>query len=348
MSLLRRRRALKPAPKAHDALSPPPPPCTPAPTPERETVGSGAVLLVEEEGPSVAEDLVQQVREKVLGSVSENSRRGYDCDLRMFEEWWDTFGQGGNALGSLLALPGDQASERVSKWLDDSCTSPATQRRRLATMNRFVKIANSSGIVPWHLGVAAPPGRPGVPLHERVVHEIVEEQILTDPGATQVLMENFRAIKRGDYPQWFLDFVVQRPRGELDIYDAYCISSLYKQWVEEEVSVVRIVVGKKPAPDRERERNRRALSALPKPFTASVAPDDRGDGVLLWTEPIQMTLETASRIVSPGSAPIEIGSTDSSRSLLHMLERGRRLARWPYGSEEIILAVSAERCMYGL
>lgn len=291
---------------------------------------------------SVPESVVEEVREELLGAVSENSKRGYDGDLRMFEAWWDAFGSGGTALGALLTLSsGELASERVAKWLDDSGTGPATQRRRLSTMNRFVRIANRRGIVPWRLSVAAPPGNPGVPLHTRAAHEAVEE-LLTDPVATQALLENFQAIKRGDCPQWFLDFVVQRPKGELDIYDAYCISSLHKQWVEEEFSIVRILVGKKPAPDRDRERNRQMLSVLPSPFKTSVEPDARGDGTLSWSESIRTTLETTSRMVPPGSVPIEIGSTESSRSWLHMLERDQGLARWPYGSEEIFLAVKVD------
>lgn len=98
-----------------------------------------------------------------------------------------------------------------------------------------------------------------------------------------------------------------------------------------DVRAVLIPVGMTPSRDRHREGNGRKLTeGLPSEFTASVydGTDHDGDGLLGWGPGTLSSWCT--------SAPLEIGYTDASRTVLHLLESGR-VARWPYGSEDVWL-----------
>lgn len=54
----------------------------------------------------------------------------------------------------------------------------------------------------------------------------------------------------------------------------------------------------------------------------------------------QTRIATEHRILPPGQASLEIGTTLPSRTLLHMCGGG--VARWPYGSETVRLLVNLE------
>lgn len=113
-----------------------------------------------------------------------------------------------------------------------------------------------------------------------------------------------------------------------------------------------------PVLDSHRDENAAKLADLPAPFQAAVDADQRGgdcDGTLKWDTPI--TMDAASGLVlldscrdavkqpvpmvttvAAGWAPLEIGSTMASRTLLHLLQEGA-VARWPYGSGFVRLLV---------
>jgi hypothetical protein len=112
-----------------------------------------------------------------------------------------------------------------------------------------------------------------------------------------------------------------------------------------------------PQPDREREANAAALAVLPRPFSATVdmrQNNERGDGVLRWSEPV--TVQMATGLIDrredgstcplllhfripPGRAPLEIGSTLPSTTFMHLSMDGG-VARWPYGYSRIHLFVN--------
>lgn len=112
-----------------------------------------------------------------------------------------------------------------------------------------------------------------------------------------------------------------------------------------QVRTALIPVGARPGRDVDREGNRAKLRrGLPPEFSAEVedALNHFGDGSLAWTDtPMPWTRGEGAEPSAPLStwctgAPLEIGHTDASRSLLHLLESGS-LARWPYGSEDVWL-----------
>lgn len=158
-------------------------------------------------------------------------------------------------------------------------------------------------------------------LHERAVTGTVQEA-LSVPEWRSALSAVLVAIRERRYPQWFVDFVVQRGRGDLDVVDAYCVAAVLARYRKGELSFFRVAVGSAPKPDADREGNQRLLRALPPPLTATVDPGTDDDG---WFQD------------GKSSVPLEIGTTASSRTLMH-LEFRDGLARWPYFCEHLLVA----------
>ena len=119
------------------------------------------------------------------------------------------------------------------------------------------------------------------------------------------------------------------------------------------VAELLITVGESPRPDAERERNAAALARLPHPFRAVVDTDQgnaEGDGTLTWDCPVPVSLSTGliarhddgsthplpiRFTIPPGSVVLEIGSTQPSRTLAHLIYSSTGVARWPYGYPRI-------------
>jgi hypothetical protein len=196
------------------------------------------------------------------------------------------------------------------------------------------------GVVSWRLSVPPVAGGNSLPAHASALHDVVERR-LADPDSARQLLEEVRRIRSGEYPSWFVDFVEQRSRGEVDVYSAHCIAALYGDWQAGRLVKMTIDVRAKPLSDRCREENARVLEALPRPFSAVLAPGADGDGTLSWSEPVTMQSDREGGEVAPSSAMLEVGTTSASRTLLHMRRAGA-LARWPYGSREIIVLCAVD------
>lgn len=109
--------------------------------------------------------------------------------------------------------------------------------------------------------------------------------------------------------------------------------------------MARIAVNARPGPDADRAGNAEKLKAgLPGEFGIEIFEglSHHGDGELSWPVDQQMpwgveaTGETRRAPLSEwaDSAPLEIGYTEASRTLLHLREYGI-VARWPYNFDEI-------------
>ncbi|KOV81765.1 hypothetical protein ADL03_27585 [Nocardia sp. NRRL S-836] len=134
-------------------------------------------------------------------------------------------------------------------------------------------------------------------------------------------------------------------------------------WDKGELAVGRIDVGSRPGPDANRAGNQAALNVLsefdadypddPPGFSAFVDPDQRldpyGDGSFRWSGEIQLGIGVPNRPQAAAWAhigplgegmtvPLEIGHTDTQTTYMHLVQ-GIGLARWAYGSEEIVLLV---------
>ncbi|MEU5097601.1 hypothetical protein [Streptomyces sp. NPDC020996] len=109
------------------------------------------------------------------------------------------------------------------------------------------------------------------------------------------------------------------------------------------VRKVRVPVDATPGRDRDRAGNLGKLTrGLPPEFSAEVYEglSHDGDGLLSWSPEAPMPwTDGRSEFSEPLSAwhswaPLEIGHTDASRTVLHLAQTGI-VARWPYRSEDV-------------
>lgn len=291
-----------------------------------------------------------ELRTAFLKSKNENTRRAYEDDFRRVAVWFDR--DGDELFDDLLSRTGEETSEAVRDCIErmevDGLLSPATCRRTLTALRGFFNFAQAQGVINWRLTTSAPYGAFGETLHERVIRDQVEEYLEKETDAGRALVDTLKKVRRNEIPRWFVDFVVQRYRGELDIYDAFALLELHSRWLARCLGFAHIEVGKRPASNREQELNTRRLKMLPFPFEGSVSGSlhDDYDGSIRWSEPIIFSFfcdencagcERCRISVQPDSAILEVGTTASSRTLVHFVERVF-LARWPYNHETVYVA----------
>lgn len=148
----------------------------------------------------------------------------------------------------------------------------------------------------------------------------------------------------GDFPLEYLDSIFQSSVDFPDIYVAYCFAMI-DAWIQTgKVLTARLDVGYEPLPDKEIKANNAILQTLPWPFHAEFmgarSAQDRDDGYLKWTEPIEFgqVIHTGEEVIetrSPRQVALEVGTTKADRTIYHIREGG--VARWPYESFSIFL-----------
>jgi hypothetical protein len=171
-------------------------------------------------------------------------------------------------------------------------------------------------------------------------HDAVEQ----DPEHARAAVRYLAKMRAGTFG--FAPYIGQNAYGD-NIYDAFAFASVHTWLCQGKVCAVRISVGAKPVADRETEEQNRRLLGVHPPFRAEFwggVGDD--DGELAWDEPITVTRwpfttcpERCDIKQRPGQAPLEVGTTKASRTALHLWVQGA-VARWPYGSNEIVLFIS--------
>lgn len=197
------------------------------------------------------------------------------------------------------------------------------------------------------------------------VHEIAAqnlcEKVLAKPGGVSLITSFVQGLKEGRWSTPYIDAIGQSFRGSPRTWDPAQIIAFmetHSRICRGAVAQCVIGIGKQPLRDNARIENQVILADLPHPFTA-VVPEAQGhgdpDGLLEWSEAIicdvttgevetlpggQTRIATEQRILPPGQAPLEIGTTLPSRTLLHMCDGG--VARWPYRSETVRLFVNLE------
>lgn len=168
-------------------------------------------------------------------------------------------------------------------------------------------------------------------------------------------------IADGRYPDDLVNFVFQRgDRRHTSTEDAYAFAQVWAMYNNGKFSFAYVDVGREPGPDGSVAQNQTILREnLPSVFVSTVDCKllDQ-DGSISWSVPICLTSHKEGngelcdcgcnkRFVDIASSfcqdtvPLEIGSTTSSRTLLHLAQSGG-LARWPYGSNRILIGVVSD------
>lgn len=182
------------------------------------------------------------------------------------------------------------------------------------------------------------------------------DRFLCDPAGSNALRVYREGIRDGRYGS-LGDAIHQSDLGTWPLEQVACFATVWSDVCSGDVAQVQISALGSPGADADREGNARQLADLPEPFRAvvdSAQNCDDQDGFLEWDRPIQVEVSTGEPVTAddgsisprvvirelpPGSAPLEIGSTKASVTLMH-LRSERCVARWPYGHDRIRLTVA--------
>jgi hypothetical protein len=160
----------------------------------------------------------------------------------------------------------------------------------------------------------------------------IDQALNEEPASLAVYWNVLQQMIAGEYRQGYVDVVVQKALNQrYDIYDAWVFAQIHCMSQTGDIQILSVELGHTPADDKAVTKNNAALAELPAPFQATFHGGlDDFDGEVTWNEPV---ITRAGRW-SPGVAPLEVGTTRSATTWLHLCQR-RWLARWPYGSPDV-------------
>ncbi|MFB7275425.1 hypothetical protein [Streptomyces sp. NPDC056244] len=199
-------------------------------------------------------------------------------------------------------------------------------------------------------------------VHEDLA-EAVLERFMDDPSTIATLIDLRSRVISREFEEHHLGEAIgcsgrfQPKRWPLEQHAAFL--QVFGEIMIGSVAKVMISTGGSPGPDADRSGNSKLLEQTHFPFEAELDMHQHGadmDGVLRWPEPI--TLERSTGVAYPesacpnarmtpfigltglpsGWAPLEVGDSWPSRTLMHLRQYGA-VARWPYSSKRIWLFV---------
>ncbi len=179
--------------------------------------------------------------------------------------------------------------------------------------------------------------------HEDAV-SIAVDQFCSEQGGYKCLRGFKDRMNDGVYGPNLLGFVTVPWNGYYNLHDAFCFAQIYTRFLDGTLLIATVPVGTGPAKDTAVVENQLCLSkGLPEEFEATVWNGNYAgsDGILKWKQPIGFVDDDVSRVsttIEPRSVPLEIGTTKSSCTWVHLL-RERGLARWPYGYKHLVVGI---------
>lgn len=176
----------------------------------------------------------------------------------------------------------------------------------------------------------------------------IQIRMKQDPDYQKLVLEGFNKMCSGFWPQDYMDSIFQKfERFKYDIYDAALFIEIHTAIQSGQILRAIIDLGKEPAADKMIEENKAAIKSLFPPFYGSVWCGTADcDGELGWKSNIKCAQLIKGveifKLIQPRTVPLEIGYTEAYTSWNH-LGREAGLARWPYGSKEIHLFITADQ-----
>lgn len=179
-------------------------------------------------------------------------------------------------------------------------------------------------------------------VYKQAIERIVREKI-NDPEWMNAINKYHIQLLSGEYPEEYVDIIFQHSwHTSISIYDAYCFAEVHTLLMTGKLVLFAIYLGKTPSSDRQGDEQNRKLSLLSEPFKGEFwgGPGTEGyDGHIEWNRPVRAVVtykqhrERCWTIVPPGKIGLEVGSTESEKTLFYCSQGG--IARWAYGSEYI-------------
>jgi hypothetical protein len=139
------------------------------------------------------------------------------------------------------------------------------------------------------------------------------------------------------YGQYF-DIAAAR----MDLSDAWMWAVIHTNSAIGNITYCYVEVGYEPQKDRYVDENNALLNGLPEGFRGEFWGElADSDGRLYWDTPIDAAVTTYNgdkieKHIEPSFAPLEVGYTKFETTWMHLMSQ-KCLARWPYGSKDILL-----------
>ncbi|MCL6302812.1 hypothetical protein [Streptomyces kronopolitis] len=182
------------------------------------------------------------------------------------------------------------------------------------------------------------------------------DQMLFSPEAAQALARTRLRLRGGSIDALYVARIGQTHYGpgQWPPEQAAAYLRVHTGLATGEFAQVLLGVAGPPERDADRAGNQDVLATMHESFRPVLDAEQNGadaDGVLWWDQNIIVDCSTgqtgedgarpAMRPVSveAGSAPLEVGVTDPSRTLMHLVQHGG-VARWPYGHASVCLLLS--------
>ncbi len=178
---------------------------------------------------------------------------------------------------------------------------------------------------------------------QKAAYHVVHEK-LSDPQWVEILMNCVKLFENDFFPGWYTSIFFQSDpiQNPFSIYDAYGFAYLHTELTIGKIVYGVLHLGNKPSSDRHQIEMNKKLQSLCPPFKGQFWGGNRSeDGEIIVDHPIELSITTKDNNVVVksvvGRFPLEIGVTSVFKTFTHLATGAKRLARWPYGSEDIYL-----------
>ena len=169
------------------------------------------------------------------------------------------------------------------------------------------------------------------------------------PGIAEAVVEFVDKLSSGFFDSEYRAAVFQHHNSRVDLYDAYGFLVIHTLLCTGRFGIAKIPLGLAPRSDKSVTANRKLLSSLKPPFSATFYGEGGygADGNLSWDKDIQMSYKTigsGETVVKneitcpPMETEFEVWLQRVEKTMLQLFQGGS-LARWPYGYENIWLFV---------
>jgi len=177
---------------------------------------------------------------------------------------------------------------------------------------------------------------------KNIVRIAVDKEISNDVNLAKVLADYAKKIN-DNFFGWHSDVIHQKWEGlgKSNIYDAYGFSEVHMMFMLGHIAVMRICVKSPPSGDKQIDENNKILNRLPNLFAGEFWGGTQDeDGCINMHEQAAFTVvgkDKFAQVNCGGYFPLEVGYINASKTKLYLNSREGKLARWPYGSQDVFL-----------
>jgi hypothetical protein len=199
-----------------------------------------------------------------------------------------------------------------------------------------------------------------VTIHQEVATLLLEE-LMSDKESAAAVGDTVRKFREGAFDARYVAWIGQMRQapGYWPLEQVAAYLRVHASINSGEYAMFTVATRGEPGPDADRENNAARLANLKRPFSADLdmaqnAADQ--DGSFAWTDDVRGIRSTGIATINgcesipvmtpyrvyPATAPLEVGTTLPSRTLMHLRVEGA-VAHWPYGCSRLAVIVDTDR-----